>query len=62
MTNPTNDLIEAIPPAKTVRDRLAQTLRDAQLLRALLKASEAAERALARQGESNKVKGAGLCE
>jgi hypothetical protein len=37
-------LVESIPPSAAVRERLAEALRNAQLLRDLLKAAERKER------------------
>jgi hypothetical protein len=38
------ELVEAIPPAAVVRDRLARALRDVQLLRQLLKLAQRIEK------------------
>ena len=54
-TNPPNEqLIEAIPDPQAVRERLAENLRDAKLLRHLLKLSErAAKDREGREGAAN---------
>lgn len=50
MSKPDCDAIDLIPPAQVVRDRLAQTLRETDLLRSLLRVSEqAAEERVERQ-------------
>jgi hypothetical protein len=38
-----NTALKTIPPSRVVRDRLADTLREAKLLRALLRVAERAE-------------------
>jgi hypothetical protein len=52
-----NNLIDTVPSSQAVRERLCQTLREAQLLRSLLKVAEQKERA--RQAAAGRRKGDG---
>jgi hypothetical protein len=50
-----DNLIDTVPSSQAVRERLCQTLREAQLLRSLLKVAEQKERA--RQAAAGRGKG-----
>lgn len=51
LTNTTKSIVESIPPAEHVRTRLAEVLREARLLKELLRV---AERAAKSQLQENK--------
>lgn len=44
MPKTTEPLLETVPPAQTVRERIGKQLRELDLLRRLLRLAEAAER------------------